>query len=62
MEKILFDTDIGRDIDDAICLAYLLNEPECELIGITTVCGDTGKTSRYRSCKRTKSEGNIGEV
>jgi hypothetical protein len=22
-EKILFDTDIGSDIDDAVCLAYL---------------------------------------
>lgn len=43
MEKILLDTDIGGDIDDAICLAYLLNEPECELIGITTVCGEPEK-------------------
>ncbi len=40
MEKILLDTDIGGDIDDAICLAYLLKEPKCELLDITTVCGD----------------------
>jgi len=40
VEKILLDTDIGGDIDDAICLAYLLKEPNCELLGITTVCGD----------------------
>lgn len=40
MEKILLDTDIGGDIDDAVCLAYLLQEPKCELIGITTVCGE----------------------
>ncbi len=26
MEKILLDTDIGGDIDDAVCLAYLLKE------------------------------------
>lgn len=39
MEKILLDTDIGGDIDDAVCLAYLLREPQCELLGITTVCG-----------------------
>ena len=39
-EKILLDTDIGGDIDDAVCLAYLLREPRCELMGITTVCGD----------------------
>ncbi|MBM3957220.1 MAG: nucleoside hydrolase, partial [Gemmatimonadetes bacterium] len=38
--KILFDTDIGSDIDDAVCLAYLLAQPECELLGITTVSGE----------------------
>lgn len=43
MEKILLDTDIGGDIDDAICLAYLLKEPRCELVGITTVCGEPEK-------------------
>lgn len=32
-----------RDIDDAICLVYLLKEPQCELIGITTVCGEPEK-------------------
>lgn len=37
------DTDIGGDIDDAICLAYLLKEPACELCGITTVCGEADK-------------------
>ncbi len=36
---ILLDTDIGTDIDDAVCLAYLLAEPRCELVGITTVTG-----------------------
>lgn len=39
MEKILFDTDIGSDIDDALALAYLLCEPRCDLLGITTVTG-----------------------
>lgn len=29
MQKILLDTDIGGDIDDAVCLAYLLREPQC---------------------------------
>jgi purine nucleosidase len=38
-EKILLDTDIGSDIDDAICLAYLLSQPKCQLLGITTVSG-----------------------
>lgn len=40
---ILFDTDIGSDIDDAVALAYLLRQPRCELLGITTVSGDTQK-------------------
>ncbi len=39
MKKILFDTDIGSDIDDALALAYLLGEKECDLLGITTVSG-----------------------
>ncbi len=38
-EKILLDTDIGSDIDDAVALAYLLSEPRCELLGVTTVTG-----------------------
>jgi len=42
-QKILLDTDIGEDIDDAICLAYLLKEPKCDLIGITTVSGESEK-------------------
>lgn len=39
--KILLDTDIGDDIDDALALALALNSPEIELLGITTVFGDT---------------------
>ncbi|AIE86802.1 Inosine/uridine-preferring nucleoside hydrolase [Fimbriimonas ginsengisoli Gsoil 348] len=40
---ILLDTDPGSDIDDALALAYLLREPRCELIGVTTVTGDVAK-------------------
>src|SRR3954469_18526054 len=36
---LLLDTDIGNDIDDCICLSYLLREPRCELLGITTLSG-----------------------
>jgi len=36
---VLLDTDPGSDIDDAVCLAYLLAQPRCELLGITTVSG-----------------------
>ena len=38
--RVLLDTDIGSDIDDAVALAYLLRQPGCELLGITTVTGD----------------------
>ena len=48
-EKILLDTDIGCDIDDAICLAYLLAHPRCELMGITTVNGDTRARAQLAS-------------
>jgi purine nucleosidase len=41
MTPILFDTDIGSDIDDAVALAYLLKQKECEIVGITTCTGDT---------------------
>ncbi|MGB9625007.1 MAG: nucleoside hydrolase [Phycisphaerae bacterium] len=43
---ILLDTDIGSDIDDAVALAYLLRQPQCELLGITTVTGEPEKRAR----------------
>lgn len=47
--KLLLDTDIGSDIDDALCLAYLLAQPECELLGITTVSGEAEKRAMMAS-------------
>lgn len=51
--KLLLDTDIGSDIDDAVALAYLLAQPECDLLGITTVSGEAGKRAQIASaiCK-----------
>jgi inosine-uridine nucleoside N-ribohydrolase len=51
--KILLDTDIGTDVDDAVCLAYLLAQPACELMGITTVAGEATKRAMMCSalCK-----------
>jgi inosine-uridine nucleoside N-ribohydrolase len=36
---IIIDTDIGDDIDDALAVAFALNSPELNLIGVTTVFG-----------------------
>jgi len=40
-EKLLLDTDIGSDIDDSVCLSYLLRQKQCEILGITTVSGES---------------------
>lgn len=48
-EKILLDTDIGSDIDDAVCLAYLLAQPDCDLLGITTVSGEPVRRAELAS-------------
>ena len=50
---VLLDTDIGSDIDDAVCLAYLLKQPRCELVGVTTVTGEPLKRAQLASavCK-----------
>lgn len=51
--KVILDTDIGSDIDDAICLAYLLAQPQCDLLGITTVTGEATERAKLASalCK-----------
>ena len=40
---LVLDTDIGDDIDDALALALVLNSPELDLRGVTTV---------FRNCPR----------
>lgn len=47
--KVILDTDIGTDIDDAVCLAYLLQQPHCDLLGITTVTGQPVERARLAS-------------
>ena len=49
MTKVLLDTDIGTDVDDAVALAYLLSHPDCELLGITTVTGEVEKRAALAS-------------
>ena len=48
--KILFDTDIGTDVDDALALTFLLNEPRCELLGITTCTGEAEERANWQVC------------
>ncbi|MDZ5650722.1 nucleoside hydrolase [Nitrospirillum sp. BR 11828] len=41
-EKVIIDTDIGDDIDDAFALAAALNDPRLDILGVTAAWGDTG--------------------
>ena len=40
-EKIIIDTDIGDDVDDAFAVALALRSPELQILGISTTFGDT---------------------
>jgi purine nucleosidase len=40
-EKVILDTDIGDDIDDAFAVALALRSPELQILGITATFGDT---------------------
>ncbi len=40
-EKVIIDTDIGDDIDDAFAIALALRSPELQILGISTTFGDT---------------------
>lgn len=43
---VIFDTDIGTDIDDAYALVQILHSPELKLLGVTTVSGDAVARAR----------------
>jgi purine nucleosidase len=43
--RIVLDTDMGSDVDDALCLALALASPELELVAITTI----GNEARLRA-------------
>ena len=58
MHKIILDTDIGTDVDDALALAVLLGSKDVDLIGITTVYGDVRLRSQIAMnlCSMVNSE------
>src|SRR5437763_3618317 len=39
--KVIIDTDIGDDVDDAFALALAVKSPELHVLGISTACGET---------------------
>ncbi len=45
-QKVIFDTDIGDDIDDAFALALAVSSPKLEVMGVTTAWGDTDLRAR----------------
>jgi inosine-uridine nucleoside N-ribohydrolase len=44
--KIIIDTDIGEDVDDALIVAFALNSPGLDLLAVTTVDGPAKARSR----------------
>ncbi len=45
--QVIFDTDIGTDVDDILALGVLLGSPdEIDLVGVTTVYGDVDLRAR----------------
>lgn len=48
--KVILDTDIGTDIDDAWALGYALRSPAFDLLGVSITDGDTAQRARL-ACK-----------
>jgi inosine-uridine nucleoside N-ribohydrolase len=58
--KVLLDTDIGGDIDDAWALAFLISHPDFEPLGVTITDGDT--TARARVALKLLDRSGRGDV
>lgn len=48
--KVILDTDLGGDIDDAWALAFVLSDPGFELLGVTICDGNTPARAKL-ACK-----------
>lgn len=49
MTRVIIDTDLGIDIDDAMAISLAMKSPEIEIAGITTVYGDSCYRSKLAS-------------
>jgi len=58
--KIILDTDIGDDVDDALALALICASPELELLGVTTVFGNV--EARARQAQTILQIGKLGNI
>jgi inosine-uridine nucleoside N-ribohydrolase len=59
-EKLIIDTDIGSDVDDAFAVALALSSPEFQVLGFTTSSGDT--EARARILDRMLREANRQDI
>lgn len=59
-EKIIIDTDIGDDVDDAFAVALALKSPEFEILGFTAPFGDT--LARAKMLDRMLTEAGRGDI
>jgi purine nucleosidase len=46
VKRIILDTDVGTDVDDALAIAFALAAPDLEVVGITTVHADAPLRAR----------------
>ncbi len=60
LKKVLIDTDLGDDIDDAFALCLAMQSPEIEVLGVTTVFKSADK--RARMAKKLLTLGGFGFV
>lgn len=47
--RVLLDTDVGDDIDDALAIVFALNSPELEIVSVTTVFRNADKRAKIAS-------------
>ena len=59
-EKIIIDTDMGDDIDDAFALALALKSPELQVLGVSAAFGDTA--TRAKMLDRILGETGHGDI